>query len=105
MSIDWANLAWSYAPLLARLGLADEALWLLQKASEVGAFANLDLLLLDPDLQPLRRDPRFRKALAGSREYAVRFLKHADRAEARGELPAYLQPSLAELRELVKRPL
>jgi hypothetical protein len=100
---DWANLAGSHSPLLARLGLAEEAFWLLQKADETGAFVSLDLLLFDPGLQTLSKDPRFQKVLAGSRAYAVRFLEHADRAGARGELPSYLRPSLAELRELVKR--
>jgi TolB-like protein len=102
-SFDGANLAWIQAPLLARLGLADEALWLLQKPVEAGSSVDLDYLFLDTDLQPLRRDPRYEKVLAGSRAYAVRFLEHADRADARGELPMYLRLSLSEVRELIKR--
>jgi len=101
----WGNAAAFYAPLLARLGLRDDALWVLEKCLGGGNAFALDFLLLDPDLQRLNGDPRFTKVLAGTRDYAARFLKHAEAADARGELPAYLKPSLAELRELLKRPL
>lgn len=101
----WANRAYFVAPLLVRVGLREEALWLLQKAAETRGPMNLDRALLDPDLRQLRGDPRYHQAVAAYRENALRFLKHAEAAEAQGNLPGYLRPSVAELRDLVERPL
>ena len=101
----WGNRAYFVAPLLVQVGLRDEALWLLQKAADSGGPVNLDLVLLDSDLQQLKGDPRYHRALKVFRENARCFLKHAEVAEAQGELPSYLKPSVAELRELLKRSL
>jgi len=101
--INWSHLTMLDVPLLARMGLREEAFWILLKTLESGTAPALDFLLLDPDLKPLQGDPRFAKVLAGSRDYALRYLKQAEPFEARGELPAYLVPSLVELRELLKK--
>lgn len=103
VSGTWSSLALS-APILVRLGLREDALWLLQKPLDSGTTVNLDFLLRDPDLQHLRGDPRFDKILEGSRDYAMRFLKQVDQAEVRGGLPAYLKPALNDLRDLLKNP-
>ena len=66
---------------------------------------NLDLPILDPDLRQLKGDPRYHRALKVFRENARSFLRHAEAAEAQGDLPPYLKPSVAELRELLKRSL
>ncbi len=101
----WANRAYFFGPLLVRVGLKEEALWVLQKAAESGGPMNLDLPILDPDLRQLKGDPRYHRALKVFRENARCFLRHAEAAEAQGDLPPYLKPSVAELRELLKRSL
>jgi hypothetical protein len=93
------------APLLVRAGLREEALWLLLKAAETRGPMNLDLALQDPGLRQLKGDPRYHQALQAYREYALSFLEHAKKAEAQGNLPSYLKPSIEELQVLVKKPI
>lgn len=101
----WANRAYFVAPLLVRAGLREEALWLLLKAAETRGPMSLDLALQDPYLRQLKGDPRYHQALKAYREYALSFLEHAKKAEAQGNLPSYLKPSIEELRVLVKKPI
>jgi tetratricopeptide (TPR) repeat protein len=65
--IPWYNLACSYAVL----GMIDPAFDSLEHALRLG-YRHLKHLLRDPDLAPLRRDPRFdptlRRALTGGRQ-------------------------------------
>ena len=56
--IPWYNLACSYAVL----GMIDPAFAALQRALELG-YRHLARLCRDPDLKPLRRDPRFARLL------------------------------------------
>ena len=56
--IPWYNLACSYAVL----GMIDPAFAALQRALELG-YRHLDHLARDPDLEALRRDPRFARLL------------------------------------------
>jgi len=91
-------------PRLVRLGLVEEALRMLERQLEAGGGSDPDWLLKDPDLQRLRASPRFGKILKGSKDSATMILGCFDQARARGELPAYLEPALAELRTLVEQP-
>ncbi len=102
-SIDWVNRTTFYSPLLIRLGMKEEALWVLDKSTESQLPPSYDWLLMDPDMQLLKGDPRYAKALAASRKYALLFLKHADQAKARGEYPKQLEEPLSELRALLAR--
>ncbi|WP_243305025.1 protein kinase domain-containing protein [Geothrix oryzisoli] len=102
-AMDWVNRAVFYVPLLVRLGLREEALWLLDQCANSGFPPFLDWLLVDPDLQKLRGDPRYARAVSAARDYAATFLAEAEAAKARGEFPRSLEPALAELRDLVKR--
>ena len=98
-----ANLAGFYGPLLVRLGLREEALWLLEKAADSNFGLSYDFLLVDPDFRTLQGEPRYAKALAVARKYAALWLELADRAKARGEFPAALEPALEDLRGLLNR--
>ena len=102
-SSDWGNLGLFYGPLLVRLGLTEEVLWLLDRCTEANAPLGLDFLLEDPALKALRGDPRYTRALAASRQYAQVWLERSDAARALGEFPPQLEPALAELRELLQR--
>ncbi len=57
-AIPWYNLACSYA----MLGMIDPAFSALQRALELG-YRHFDHLARDPDLKPLRRDPRFSRLI------------------------------------------
>lgn len=100
---DWGNLGLFNGPLLVRLGLNEEALWLLDRCTAANSPLPLDLLLEDPSMKTLRGDPRFSRALAASRQYAQLWLERSEAARARGEFPPPLEPALAELKELVQR--
>jgi tetratricopeptide (TPR) repeat protein len=56
--IPWYNLACSFAVL----GLREPAFSALQRALELG-YRDLTHLRFDPDLEPLRRDPRFARLM------------------------------------------
>jgi hypothetical protein len=54
-------------PFLGRSGRITEAFELLNTGARLGAVAPFDWLLLDPRLEPLRKDPRFFAYAAGPR--------------------------------------
>lgn len=56
--IPWYNLACTYA----MLGMAEPALAALERALGLG-YRHIEHLIRDPDLAPLRRDPRFARLL------------------------------------------
>src|SRR5512133_3018134 len=102
-AMDWVNRAGFYGPLLVRLDMREEALWLLDQCTNSGFLPYLDWLLVDPDMQKLRGDPRYARAVSAARGYAATFLAEAEAAKARGEFPRPLEPALVELRDRVKR--
>ena len=85
-------------PSLVRAGFQEEAMRILLKHAELGCGEDANHLLRDPTLQPLRRDPRFARVLKAAREANAITVSALEGAQARGELPAYLAPALAELR-------
>jgi len=89
------------APALARLGKTDDAIRILEKSVGFGVAPAYDWLLLDPDCQSLRGDPRFAKVLAASRDGAAMVARILEQARARGELPKYLETPLDELLKLL----
>ncbi|MFI5181266.1 MAG: protein kinase [Thermoanaerobaculia bacterium] len=89
-------------PGLARLGRTDDSIRILLRSVEVGVPPPCDWLLLDPDIQLLRGDPRFAKVLAASRDGAAKIARILGEARTRGELPKYLETPLDELLRLLK---
>jgi tetratricopeptide (TPR) repeat protein len=96
-AIDIGNAVLFSAPVLVRAGLADDAIRLLQRSVDMGAIPCLDWLLANPEMQRLRRDPRFARILRATRDGAAMVARKLDQAKARGELPEYLQKPLEEL--------
>lgn len=76
---------------------------ILERNAEVGVPPAYDWLLVDPDLQRLRDDPRFGKVLAASRDGAAMVARALDQARTRGELPSYLNQPLEEVVKLLKQ--
>ena len=102
-SMDLVNYTGFFGPLLVRLGMREEALWLMDRSADTDFPPSPDFLLADPDLQQLKGDPRFTKAVAAGRKYAVLFSAKSEAAKARGEFPPQLDPALVELREFLGR--
>jgi len=96
-AIDIGNAVVFNTPYLVRAGLADDAFRLLQRSVDMGNPPCLDWLLANPEMQQLRRDPRFARILRASRDGAAMVARQLDQAKARGELPEYLQKPLEEL--------
>jgi tetratricopeptide (TPR) repeat protein len=89
------------APRLAHVGRKDDALKILLRAVELGCPPSYDWLLMDPDIQSLRGDPRFIRVLTASRDGAAITASILGQAQARGELPSYLNQPLDELQRLL----
>lgn len=103
-ALDSVNLTIFNAPLFARLGLVEEALWMLEHSLDAGMPVPYDWLLSEPEFQKLTALPRFKRVVAGFRSGAEGFQRLMAEAEAKGNLPSYLRPGLAELRQLLERP-
>jgi tetratricopeptide (TPR) repeat protein len=97
--------AYMVAPGLARAGRKDDALRILLRSIEVGIPPSYDFLLLEPDFQGLRSDPRFAKVLDEARHGASRMARCLEGVRARGELPPYLEEPLdVFLKQLKEKP-
>jgi hypothetical protein len=92
------------SPALALLGRTDESIRILLRNVEAGSLPAYDFVLSAPGFQPLRKDPRFAKVLAASRDGAARVARILGEARVRGELPEYLETPLDELLALLKQP-
>jgi hypothetical protein len=88
------QIAWGVPPLLVRNGRQAEALTILENISGRVPFDLFD----NPDYAPLHDEPRFKAAVARARERTRALLPIFEQAEARGEIPDYLAPALADMR-------
>jgi thioredoxin-like negative regulator of GroEL len=84
------------AMILARRGEIDAALAAL--AHEPAEVPPLDWLMLCPTLEPLRGDNRFDRLASEARPRFEEMLRILAGARSRGEFPAHLEKSLADLR-------
>lgn len=103
---DAANLvngAITMAPEMMRLGMREEILKLFERGAAMGYAPGFDWLERNTELRSLRGDPRFERVRETARQGTVICIKHLQEAEIAGELPAYLKPTLAELKELLAK--
>ena len=84
-------------PFLVRQGKMETALYILKRNQEAGFFPIYDALALDPRLEPLRRDDRFKPILENFREDFVDIMKVLAQVRSRGELPRYLEAPFTDL--------
>ena len=96
-----ANAAGFAAPALAHMGRTDDAIRILERSVEVGSPPAYDWLLVEPDFQSLRGEPRFAKVLAASRDGAAMVARILGQARARGEMPKYFEAPLDGLLKLL----
>jgi len=82
---------------LARHGQSETALHILTRDLETGLNPVYDRLVLDPRLEPLRRDDRFKPIFDKSRKDFEEMMKVLEQARSRGEFPRYLEAPLADL--------
>ena len=85
-------------PLLVQLGKKDWALELLDRADQAGLNLSYGWLVDEPRLRPLRGDPGYEKLVASKQGLYRELLDVLSRAQARGELPHYLEEPLAKLK-------
>jgi len=97
---QWETLTLHVVLLLARHGQNDAALETLNARLDAGLVEPYDLLMQNPDLEPLRRDPRFQKIAARSRVKFEELMVILQEARERGECPGYLEKPLLELLSL-----
>jgi hypothetical protein len=103
--MDWANEVDRWVPLLVRLDLKEEALWLLRRALDAKVPVSPEFFLANPEYKSLQSDPRFARMGEDAQAVARPFLKRAEEALARGELPDYLKAPVADLGRMVRQPI
>jgi tetratricopeptide (TPR) repeat protein len=86
-------------PFLVRHGRIKAALDILGRCLEIEMFPLYDMLVLDPRLEPLRRDARFQPILDKYRENGMENMRVLAQARDRGELPSFLEAPFADLLE------
>ncbi len=94
----WEGYTLAVVAALARAGRPADALEALARFAGTGSTAPYDMLATSPDLAALRGDPRFKAALERSRLRLEETLGILARAQARGELPGYIEKPLLDLR-------
>ncbi len=84
-------------PFVVKHGRLETALHMLSRYLEANYFPPYDWLVLDPRLDPLRRDERFKPILEKFREDFVDIMKVLAQVRSRGELPTYLEAPFTDL--------
>ncbi len=98
------NAVWTMTPGLLRMGRREEALRMLEKA--MAAFPNAEgwlNVLYHPEFRPAHGDPRFQRLVEQGKKDVALALKIFQEAKDRGDLPAFLETPMAQLRELLNR--
>jgi non-specific serine/threonine protein kinase len=93
----WQGTTSGVASILVRWGRTEAALGLLLRRREAGIPECADMLLLNDDLEPVRREPRFRELVDRSMTGFEHMFRILSEARSRGELPAYLDRPLSDL--------
>jgi TolB-like protein len=99
----WANPASPFADELSipawltRADGAAAAIEATRRRLAAGHSIPYDLLMLHPDLSPMRRNPRFSEIARPSRARFDEMVSVLEEAKSQGELPGYLEKRLADL--------
>ena len=84
-------------PILSRNDRTERAVQILMRATQGGSMQPYDWFLLNPHLETLRTDKRFRTIMAKADAQFKELLDVLNQARVRGEFPEYLEQPLAEL--------
>jgi tetratricopeptide (TPR) repeat protein len=89
---------WNFISFLVRHGRMDAAQYMLKRNLDLGgAIPIYDMLILDPRLEPLRRDSRFKPILEKYRRNFIESVKTLEAARERGYLPRFLEAPFVDL--------
>lgn len=99
---DLRTTQYETVPFLLRDGRREAAVRIMSRCLSRGAVPSFAWLMLHPQLESVRADPRLRDLLQQSRTDFAKLLRVLDDAQRRGDLPPYLVQPLAELRTTLK---
>jgi hypothetical protein len=95
----WEITTTGVAGILARAGDVEPAVRVMEARNRIGLIDTYDYLLYNPDLAPVRADPRFAALAAPARAGFDSMTAILHDAELLGELPAYISQPLSESRQ------
>jgi serine/threonine protein kinase len=96
----WEVITGNVLSIQARHDPVASTLETLSIRSSKGILEPYDWLLSSPELEQVRKDPRFQDLLPGSRSEFQKMLAVLEEARKRNELPSYLEKPLAQARSL-----
>ncbi len=99
----WQSLTQGVATTFSWSGDSDSAVEVLCRREKIGLIDPFDYLLLNDDIAPLRKLPKFAEILEHSRKKFLEMAAVLEEARARGELPGYFESPLKELLEMAAR--
>jgi tetratricopeptide (TPR) repeat protein/tRNA A-37 threonylcarbamoyl transferase component Bud32 len=94
---DVFGVAIQLPPFLVRHGRMDGAREIFERNLEIEGMTLYDLLILDPRLEPLRREARFAQIMEKNRKSCANIMSVLEKVRARGEMPYFLEAPFVEL--------
>jgi tetratricopeptide (TPR) repeat protein len=96
----WELVTGNVLPLQAKNDSVDSTLETLSIRASKGIFEPYDWLLRNPEMELVRKDPRFKEIVSQSQSEFQDMIQVLQEARARKELPSYLEKPLSEVQSL-----
>jgi tetratricopeptide (TPR) repeat protein len=96
----WESVTGTVLGMQAQYDSVDSTLETLSLRASKNIFEPYDWLLLNQEIEPIRKDKRFASLVERSKTEFEDMLKVLEEARARNEMPSYLESTLAQVRSL-----
>lgn len=96
----WESVTGNVLGMQAQNDSVDATLQTLSARASKNIFEPYDWLLLNPEIEPVRKDKRFASLVERSKREFEDMLKVLEEARARNEMPSYLESTLKQVRNL-----
>lgn len=96
----WESVTGTVLGIQAQYDSVDSTLQTLSERAAKNIFEPYDWLLLNQEIEPIRKDKRFPGLVERSKTEFEDMLKVLEEARARNEMPSYLESTLAQVRSL-----